>query len=151
MRHTNRKALIVVGIVVLLGIAGIGSISSSAQQNASYYNNSTTEIGNASWMEDREDPTLGNTSHFISRIATTILGSGDLGAGANALLSGLLVSGLFVGAIGRSRTGVVGGATMGILVAAGLTAAGYAPTWVYGVLLAVVGIIVATVLIRSTD
>lgn len=144
----NQKTTAIAISILVLELVAIGLIASSAgavnNTTANPYNNTTPVVDNGSWMQGREDPTLDNSTHFVTRIGTFILGNNG-GSAVGSLLIGLLVMGFIGAAAGGSRFGVVAGAVIGMAAVAGLVEAGFAPVWTYGVLLFILGILATIV------
>lgn len=126
--------------------------SSSPSDIAPYYENQSADVQNETYMEDRKNATLDNVTHFITRIGTFVIGSGQAQGGVGPISSwiiALLGFGVFLAAIVGTDVGPVGGATLGLAAAAGLAGAAIAPIWIYGLGVFVVGIVVATAFIRA--
>lgn len=117
-----------------------------------YYANVTPTVQNQTWMEGHQDPTLHNTTGFLTRIGTFIIGSGPSAPGAQgatgSLVMGLVVFGSIVYASSGSRTGFVGGGVIAITVIVGLYSANLAPLWVYAVALMLIALVGAIAIKR---
>lgn len=139
-----------IGAILLLTVYAAPASAQANNTTADYYNNTTTVVGNASWMAGHEDATLANTTHFLTRLATFVIGDGGSGAAAGTLFTGLIIFGVVGAMTAGSRPGMVGGAVLGVGSIAGLVAAGFAPQWLYAVVLFVLGIIGTAVYRRAT-
>lgn len=130
-------SLLFLAIGVATGVAA-GQLDNTT---GSYYNDSDADIDNESWMANRSDPTLENSTHFFSRIAGVTIGAN--GRAAGTLLIGLLSFGAVASIMGTSDVGIVAGGSTAILVVAALTTAGFAPSWMYALVLFAVGLLLA--------
>jgi hypothetical protein len=130
---------------------GAAAAQSNVSNTSPYYNNTTDEIDNETWMEGREEPTLTNVSAWVTRVSTFVIGSGGAGGGvgaAGALLTGALVFALVIAMVGATEVGVVGGAVAGISGVFLLVELGLAPSWLYVVVLGALGIVATAVFLR---
>lgn len=139
-RYTAHLFAIVLALE-LVAIVSIGAAPAAAVNNttADYYENTTPDVDNASWMAGRSDPTLHNTTDFLNELQMILIGGS--GGSSRTLLIGLLIMGFIGAAAAGSRLGSVAGAVIGIASIGGLFAAGFVPEWLYGILLFVLGIV----------
>jgi hypothetical protein len=139
-------------LVSLLAASVVVPTAAGQSTPAPYYNNSTTDVPNETWMDGREDATLDNTTHYLTRVVSFVIGGGvgaQGGGAAGPLVAGLSVFGVVLGVVARGRTGSVGGGVMAIVAAAALVSAGFAPTWMYAVVVIALGLVLAGVFIRN--
>ncbi|QLD84606.1 hypothetical protein HWV23_02685 [Natronomonas halophila] len=158
---TDRRVHALV-IAMLLVVGGIGSIAfagvASAQTNetatesldekAPYYADNTTQVDNESWMAGNENATLESFVTMLSRLGTFVIGEppDDNGPGG-AIIVGLIVAGTIGSTFIRAGPGPVGGAVIGLVALAGVTAVGLAPVWLMGVSLFGLGLVLTSVII----
>jgi len=143
----NTRRLTYLGILIaVIAILLLVGTQEAQSQVTPIYNNSTPDVDNETWFQG-EDVTINSFGVMLTRIGTFVIGDTDSGAGP--FFTGLLVAGLLVGIVGPSRVGIVAGGMLGTVTAAALagpTAVG--PTWVYGVVVMLVGFLTAVVYLR---
>ena len=155
---TRTKHLVVALLVVaaLAGVvapaAGQSTATPNLSEKAPYYSNNSTHVANESWMDGRKDATLDNFIHYLTRVGGFIIGDGTAQGGvgsAGALVLGIVVMGIVASTMTGQAVGPVGGAVVGIMGVAGITAAGIAPSWLYAVMLFCLGLVLTTVIVRA--
>lgn len=158
-------ALAVIGTIVLVGLlpasAGAAGLDVAAQENnttnisdvAGYYNETNTSVANESWMDGRSTWSFDNGVNYLTRISTFLIGSGHAAAGgagsAGALVTGIAVIGAFGGMMVGSGVGAVAGGVLGVATTIGVIEIGLAPSWLYAVVLFLIGGIATTAFVRS--
>lgn len=154
MRDAHRRIL-VVAILILAALVAVPS--ATAQENttnasdvAPYYANNSTYIANESWMENRTDPTLENTTSLFTRLGTFIIGSGVRGQNvwAGPLVLGLVFIGAALGAL-AGNAGIVAGSVVAVAMLRGMVVVGLAPAWLWPVALFALGLVLTGIYIRS--
>jgi hypothetical protein len=165
-RRMSAFAVVLVLAVVCLLVAPAASPAATAaaqstttttnttniSDKAPYYANESPAIANQSWIAGRSEATLPNMTSYLTDIGTFVIGGGVAaqgGGSAGALLTGLVVAGVFVLAIGRAPVGSVGGTVLSVSVGGALTFVGLAPQWMYGLLVVPVAFVFATLLINN--
>lgn len=160
-RRRGRRALtgIVLATILLAALAALAGGPAAAQNNsttnasAGYYNNTTATVDNESWLAGREDATLEDQVAMLTRLSTVVIGSGPEtqggGGPAGVLVFGFLVAGTGTAMLGRSQVGAVGGATVFVALAAGIVELGFAPRWMWALILLGIGTILTTAYLRS--
>lgn len=134
--------------LTLSALAAVAASSSAAAQEL-YENN--TSVDNSTWMHNATDVTLSNVTKFVGRTSSYVIGSNPGDPAANAAFSGIVIGGLVIGILGRSRAGVVAGAVAGVSTLAVLSeSTGLAPSWMYPAALLLIGVLGAAVYIRRT-
>lgn len=142
------KRLIFAIITVFLSLGLLGATEVAwASQPTPIYNNTTPDVDNESWLSGNENLTINSFGVMLTRIGTFVIGDTDSGAGP--FFTGLLVAGLLAGIVGPSRVGLVAGGMLGVVTAAALSGPiAIGPTWVYGVVVMLVGFLTAIVYLR---
>lgn len=140
---------------VVLVLTGLGAAQATptptpdnVTQKAGYYNDSAGPSGvdNESWMDSRENATLANTTSYAVRFMGFVVGNGNA---AGALVTMLLMMGLFLGMIGGTNVGPVASATLCVIALTGLVAIGFAPMWLYALVLMGLGVVSTVVIVRA--
>lgn len=124
----------------------------SIQDKAPYYRNQSTTVDSESWMAGRNNATLDNVIHYATRIGTFVIGNQQMAGGvgyAGPLVLGLVILGVFMGALAGTRPGSVGGGVLAIIIAGGLVDAGLAPQWMFAIVLFALGAVGTSVYLRS--
>lgn len=145
----KRSIIILVGLLALVAALSASSSAApitttiNASDKAPYYSNESVNVDNESWMAGNHRPTLENTTNFLTRIGSFVVGtqpgsSSDEAAGA--LIVGLLFMGMVLGAIGPNDIGFVAGSVAGTVTIAGLVVGGFAPGWLWPVVLFIAGV-----------
>jgi hypothetical protein len=150
-------ALVLCSLVLMPGAgtatAANDTTTASLNDTAPYYDNESSNVSFDSWMSGHETPSLSNVTHYLTRVSGFIIGYDTAGGGgggpAGVMITALIMFGAFIGATAGVGVGPVGGATISMVAAAGLTAAGIAPTWIYGVALFGIGLVVVRVIINA--
>jgi len=163
-RRVAAGVLAVAAVIIAAGLvapAGASTAGVAAQENnttnisdvASYYDNESAVVANESWMDGREIWTLDNGLNYLSRLSTFVIGSGHTaqgGAGsAGALVTGLVVFGVFAGMVVGSGVGAVAGAVLAVATTVGVIQIGLAPAWLYAVVLFLLGGLATTAFVRA--
>lgn len=148
--------IVAVGLAMTLGAGGASGQATPTEnvsEKAPYYNGTTPDVNNESWMAGREDPSLDNVTHFVTRLGPFVIGSGTTAQGgvgmAGPMVLGLVVAGLLLAGGANPRVGVVGGAVLFMGSVGALATVGLFPSWLYAVALFSIGLVSATVLIRA--
>lgn len=151
--------LVVASLVVVPGVAEGAAANDetttvstvSVEEKAPYYaNHSNESAGVESWMDGREDPTLANVTHYLTRVPSFLVGTGSMSGGSGpvgTVLSGLIVLAAFLGTTIGTPVGPVGGTTVSMIALAGLTSVGMLPEWLFAVALFGVGLVATKVFI----
>lgn len=147
-----RRAILIVAVLACLvsGMA-VGLFAGGAGAQNPYYNNTTVDNDTANvsvWLEGREEATLDNVTHVLTWVSTFVIGERPEG-GVRALLTAILLLGVFLGFIAGGRIGTVGGASIGLGALGGLALAGVVPFWLYAMSLFALGVVLAAVTIRA--
>jgi hypothetical protein len=145
----KRTAIVLIGSLALLLLAGSGVAAAANNTSVDYYSNSSTSVGNASWTDGRTNATLDNALHYVSRVGTFVVGGGSVSSTASSVATGFLLFLVIAGASIRARLGIVGGSVISIVAVGGLSIAGFAPAWLYSIALFAVGSLGATLLLRA--
>ena len=113
------------------------------------YENESADIDDQSWVAGAEDMTSGNVGRMLGRVGAFVIGEDPNDPVTGPLMAGIVFGFFAVGILGTSRAGLVGGGTLGVATAAVLSqSAGVAPTWVYGVVMIIVGLVASSIYIR---
>lgn len=147
-----RLVLIVAVLVSVTTISMLLSGGAAAQNNANisgeapYYSNESSNVNNESWYSNTENATLDSMGEMATRFTSYYIGYGEM-APDNAGFEGILITGvimtaMFVGAVFMLPIGSVGGAVLAVIVGYGMTEMGLAPGWFRVVLIFVVGMLV---------
>ncbi len=146
-------AAYVVGVLMLTVVALTMGGTAAAANDAPYYDNESTEVGNETWMSGVTDGSLSSILDMATRVGPFIIGSGFSAQGgvgsAGVLLTGLLVGGVMAASGFRAGVGTVAGAVIAVVATFAMLTVGIGPTWAYPVTLFVVGVVAATVLLRA--
>lgn len=151
-RKLIRTALaLCVALTAVVGGTGLAA-AQSTDTPVDYYNETNTPSTTTdSWLSGLTDASLDDILTLAVRIGSFIIGDGAAQGGvgsAGALMTGLLVAGV-MGSIGiRSGAGASGGVVIGIAAGSVFVAVGIGATWVYPIILFVVGLLVAAVFLR---
>lgn len=113
------------------------------------YDGESADIDDDSWIAGSEDMTTGNVGRMLGRVGGFVIGESPNNSVTGPLTAGVIFGFFAVGILGTSRTGLVGGGTLGVATAAVLSqSAGIAPRWVYGIVMIIVGLIASSIYIR---
>jgi len=144
----SKTKTVIIGFLRLIAAIPAASTAVAADNNTTaedvaplYENASTPETD--SWLRG-VDPDLDGVLELSSRTGTYVIGGGGTGP-SGALLTGLLVLGFGIGAVARSNIGPVAGGTLAVGGTFAAVSVGIAPTWLSGVLMFGIGLIVASV------
>lgn len=117
------------------------------------YYNTTTPPGNLSGQVPK-NATLDNLGQMIQDLQGFVIGFGDTIPGGNTyagpLIAGLVMVGLFIGAVAFTGIGAAGGAVVASVAGYGLIEAGLAPPWMRVLLLFIIGAVASVALLRVT-
>jgi len=149
--------VVVVAVTILLSIL---SAPAAAQVNnstldgtAPYYANESANVSSAAWFAGKEDPSMDDIVSMALRVGPYIIGTGQpLGGGAGysgTLLLGLVVTGVFVGAVAGIPIGAAGVSVVALMAAYGFVEVGLAPAWLKIVVLFLLGTVAAVVAFRA--
>ena len=142
-QYIVRTIIIALIVLVLILASGIAVGQSGESDNRTVpYEEWDDNVTHQNWTDDREDPTLSNATHYLTRVGTFVIGDDPNDPGVGPIFTGVLVGAFFMSVLGTSRSGVVASGTMGIMVIAALstsTGAGLLPRWVYGVAILLIG------------
>jgi hypothetical protein len=97
------------------------------------------------WIGNRTNSSIDNVANMATRVSTYFIGGSG---GASAMLTGLLVGLAFVGHLGPTRGGIAVGAITAVMGAAIFAEVGLAETWVYPIVLMIIGLVLAKVYFR---
>jgi hypothetical protein len=153
-------ALVLCSLVLVPGVGtataandSTSSTTESLNDTAPYYDDQDSNVSFDSWMEGRETPSLSNVTHYLTRVSGFIIGydtaDGGSGGPAGVMITALIMFGAFIGATAGVGVGPVGGATISMVAAAGLSAAGIAPVWMYGIAVFGLALVVVRVIINA--
>jgi hypothetical protein len=138
-------------LLVVATLLAMGAGTAQLANNSSYYENQSSQVDNESWLSGREDPTLDNFTHYLTRVGGFYIGQEEaqdgVGAAGAMLLSLVLFGGLVGGMRGRS-VGPVAGVVLAIALSSAVVAAQTAPNWIYAIGLFGVGLILSAVTVR---
>jgi len=113
------------------------------------YNNTTVDPNADSWMDGIGPPSIESFAQMLSRIGAFVVGTDPSDPGLGPLLTALMVGGVVLGLVGTSRSGAVASATVGVTTLAVLTlGAGMVPTWLYGSVVVILGLMATAVFLR---
>lgn len=147
-----------VGLLLVVSLlAALAAPAAAQSTSVPYYNNSSTDdVNNETWLVGMEEPTLENVTGLLLRTGSYVIGTGDVGGpeggegqATGAIVLGLTAFAVLLGILGGSGVGSVGGTVLSIAVAAGLVQTGFAPAWMWAVVLFGVGLLLSTVVIRA--
>jgi hypothetical protein len=148
-------AILLVGVfgavVSLTGVVGAQSntATESIDEKAPYYSENTSQVNNESWLAGHENASLDAFVTMLTRVGTFVVGEPPESNGpGGAIVVGLIVAGTIGSTFVRQGPGPVGGAVLGLVGLAGVTAVGLAPVWLMTVSLFVLGLILTSVIIR---
>lgn len=147
-------AVATLGFGVTPGVAANNTTTAANLSDvAPYYANQSTAVNNASWMANHSDPTLQNATFHLVRFVSFVIGTGDPAPGGVGLTGPLMLTltlmGAFLGTLVNTRTGMVGGGVLAVMAIAAFSTVGMAPSWLYVVLLFVLGLILSAVARRA--
>jgi len=146
---TRLKAPIVSTVASLaLAVTALTARVSAQSNNTTtlppYYNNSTTPTDGA-WMGGTTEASLPNIIDLLLRVGTVIVGPGGTVAGGGGptgpmLFGFLLIGGAFSAVIGTGMGSVATGVVF-VVVLSGVVTLGFAPSWLFAVLLFGLGVL----------
>lgn len=164
MMEKQRRPRLVVGVGLVIGAILVLSLlggSAAAQttttnqtlnDTAPYYENGSSDVDWGDWVPGGQ-ANVSNLGDLLGRIGPAIIGVGvndPSGTGTQGyLLTGLAVAGGVGAATIGAGVGPVGGLSIGLTLAYGLSALGLAPPWIRAVTVFVVGLIVARAFRRA--
>lgn len=153
----NRSWISLVLMVLLVSSTFVGVAGGLAVQNnttaAPYFANQSTQVDNESWMEGREEPTLDNSTHMLTRLSSFVIGEqrAQGGGWAGILITAIVTLGVMLGATFGADLGPIGGATLSVVAIRALVGAGLAPPWIMAVALVLLGIAATAALRRAFE
>jgi len=144
------KATLVSAVASLtLALTALSARVSAQSNNTTtlppYYNNSTTPAPDGAWMAGSSEASLPNIIDLILRVGTVIVGPGGTVAGGGGptgpmLFGFLLIGGAFSAVIGTGMGSVAAGVVF-VVVLSGVVTLGFAPSWLFAVLLFGLGVL----------
>lgn len=146
-------------IVPLLATVGAGpAAAQSTPENVSdvapYYANESSDVNNESWYEGVDNATLDSMGEMATRFVPQFIGYGQMAPGGagfeGILLTGIIMTALFIGAVMMLPIGSVGGGVLAVAVGYGMTEMGLAPSW-FRVILVFVGAMLVFVAYRQAQ
>jgi len=149
-------AMAIVGFLLLGAFSG-GVVAQTETENNStlpdYYENASNDTGQDTWMDGRQDPTIANVTHYVSRLQTFVIGGGVSAQGgigsAGALLTGGLVILVSLGGGAGTQGGAPGGAALGVAMLSVLSGLGLLPSWMYAVFLLLLALVLVAAFLRA--
>jgi len=144
----TRLTTSIVSAVASLALALTALAGRVSAQNTTtlppYYGNQTTPT-DGGWMSGASDATLPNIIDLLLRVGTVIVGPGGSVAGGGGptgpmLFGFLLVGGAFSAVIGTGMGSVAAGVVF-VVVLSGVVTLGFAPSWLFAVLLFGLGVL----------
>jgi hypothetical protein len=121
----------------------------------SYYNNSSSTVNGSSWFAGMEQMSLPTMGQMLTRTIAFVIGSGSTVPGGGGLsgpiVTGLVLSGIFLGAVSGTKIGAPGGAVIAVVAVFSLISVGLAPAWLKVVLLFLLGLTAAAAILRTTS
>lgn len=159
-RSSKRRALALTGVgalvllALLVALPAPAAAESVAQDNstnttiddvAPYYPEHPT-VDNASWTEGNENASADSIGTYLSRLGTFVIGSDSSSGGA--MVTGMVLLGAMLGAVVRSRVGLIGGGVLTVASLWGVVGIGLAPEWVLGVTMFGVALVLSAAMRR---
>lgn len=142
-----KRSTIAAALLLVFAASFVGAAAEETPRKP--YGDHDGNVSYVDWTEDREEVTVENVTHYVSRVGAFVIGDDPEDPTTGAIFTGLLVTFFSLGVVGTSRAGLTASCTMGIAVAALLSdGIGLFPRWVYGVLVMLLGLIVAVVALR---
>jgi len=149
------RKLIFAGLVLLAACAAPVAAQSTATPTPTapgYYDNSSGSADSGAWLAGMEDASLEDILELSVRVGPFVIGTGSAQGGvgsAGVLLTGALVGGIVVSTGIRGRVGPVGGAVLAVVTTFVFAEVAIGPSWLYAVVLFMVGLITTVVLVRA--
>lgn len=144
-------ALAVTCVLLASLVAAVAPGAAQVSNNSTYYENQSSQLDNESWLSGREDPTLDNFTHYLTRVGGFYIGQEEaqdgVGPAGAMVLSLVLFAGL-VGGMRERRVGPVAGVVLAIALSSAVVTAATAPNWIYAVGLFGVGLVLSAVTVR---
>lgn len=144
---------LMVATSILSGTAAAQTNNSTLNGTAPYYVNGSANVNESSWFAGVENATMDGIVAMALRVGPYVIGTGQpLGGGAGyagVLLLGLLVAGIFTGAVAGTPVGGAGASVVALMAGYGLVEVGLAPAWMKIVLLFLLGSVAAVVANRA--
>lgn len=128
---------------LLTAVVVIAALSGVVDATDAPYNTTGTG-GEADWLAGLEDANLDDIAALVARIPAFIL----LGSGGGEVITGVLVAGAVIGAVGVNRAGFIAGGLTGTVVTMAIVATGTAPAWLDAAVMMLVGLLLAVVFMR---
>lgn len=150
--HSRRVRWLLAALLALSALAVTGvATGANVSDKAPYYDNQSDQVRNETWMDNRTEPTLDNTTHYLTRVGGFVIGQQPAQGGvgpAGVMLLSLVLFGSFVGLSEGRSVGPIGGAVLAVALASGVATVGLAPHWIYAVVIMGLGLVLAAVAIR---
>jgi len=152
MKKQHRQLSLVVLALLTVSVASAAVVGPAAAINtgnttasdvAPYFNQSSGHADTGPWLQG-VDNGLGGILTLTSRLSTFVVGGGGSGTGA-ALLSGVVVMGLGLGAVANVRVGAISGGTLSVAGVFAASSTGIAPTWLAPVVMFGIGLVLSAV------
>lgn len=154
-KRKRRAGIIIMGclstllILFALPALSVGMATATNSSNIStvapYYANESSSVNNGTWYAGIGNATLDSLGRMATRLGPYFVGTGEMdrsGTGfEGVLLTAIIMTAMFVGAVAMLPVGSVGGAVLAVIVGYGMTEVGLAPSWVRILLVFAVGII----------
>jgi hypothetical protein len=151
-RHVLLGAVLALTLLALVAVPAVGTPTPTpnVSERAPYYADNNSIVDNQAWMDDRQDPTLDNVTHYLTRVGGFVIGSETSGGGgaAGVLALALVLGGIVLGTFVGNGVGPVGGGVLGLVGVAGLAGAGLMPTWLFATALFGIGLVLTAAVIR---
>lgn len=155
----NLTVLVVVLAFVLIAVlagfvipAAGATNNSSLNETAPYYGNQTAVGNQSDWLPG--EVTLDTIGNVSSRLGPYVIGTGEQIPGgttyAGTIITGLVMVGIFIGAVGYTSAGAAAGAVVAAVAGYGLVEVGLAPQWLRLIVLVVIGAVAAVAVYRLT-
>lgn len=159
-RSSKRRALALAGVGVLVLLALLVAVPApAAAENVAQTNDSNTTIedvapyypehpsvDNESWTEGNENASANSIGTYLSRLGTFVIGSDSSSGGA--MVTGMVLLGAMLGAVVRSRVGLIGGGVLTVASLWGVVGIGLAPEWVLGITMFGVALVLSAAMRR---
>lgn len=138
--------LVIASGLMLLFVPAAGAQSSNISNVSPYYANQSSSVDNASWYDGVGNATIDSMGRMATRLGPYFIGTGELdpsGTGfQGVLLTGIVMSIMFVGSWAMLPLGSVGGGVLSVIVGYGMTELGLAPQWFRVILVFAIGALV---------
>jgi len=126
--------------------------SSNLSKDAPYYVNSSRPTNGSAWFAGHREPSMDNITGMAARVVPRLIGFGNQlpgGVGyAGPVVLGLVVTGIFAGAVKGVGMSMPSSAVVSLVGAYGLIDVGLAPPWLKIVILMLLGVVASIVVLR---